>query len=103
MKLSFFSPHPEGNEDSSADTNLTIRISIPGLSVQLAASRTKQYSYGLFWKNNRKRCCAFLAFQSRFDFDQHMKWVKYWIECLEYYRKGENYFSIKKLAHHVFK
>lgn len=54
-----------------------------------ANSRTKSNTYGLFWKNNRKRCCAFLAFESQEDRDNHMKWTKYWIKFLEVYRQGE--------------
>ncbi|XP_063700558.1 uncharacterized protein LOC134830879 [Culicoides brevitarsis] len=85
MKMTFITPKAT---DSSAREMLVLRINIPGLLVQLATSRTKKYSYGLFWKANRgKRCCAFLAFATQFDFEQHIQWIKYWIKYLEYYRK----------------
>lgn len=80
--------------DSICKEVLVLRINIPGLSVQLATSRTKKYSYGLFWKVNRgKKCCAFLAFSTQFDFEQHIQWIKYWIKYLEYHRKGKTLFD----------
>ena len=56
-------------------------------------SRTKNHSYGLFWKNNRKRCCAFFALDSQTNCERHMRWVKKSIRNLELYRQGElNYY-----------
>lgn len=78
---------PKTNEPSCKEV-LVLRINISGLLIQLATSRTKKYSYGLFWKANRKRCCAFFAFSTQFDFEQHMQWLNYWVKYLEYYRKG---------------
>lgn len=80
---------PKSNDPNGKEV-LVLRINIPGLLVQLATSRTKTYSYGLFWKASRgKKCCAFLAFDTQFDFEQHIQWTKYWIKYLEYYRKGK--------------
>ncbi|XP_031621731.1 uncharacterized protein LOC116339812 isoform X2 [Contarinia nasturtii] len=65
-----------------------IRINIPGVRVGSAASRTKSYTYGVFWKSNRKRCRLFLAFQDKQSCSTHMKWLKQSIDSLENYRKG---------------
>lgn len=80
------------NTDDSATSStnpLIVRITVPGLHVQLAASRTKSHCYGLFWKNNRKRCSIFLAFPSEQDRAMHMAWIKDSIQELERYRQGE--------------
>lgn len=80
---------------SSSNTNpLIVRITIPGLHVQLAASRTKPFCYGLFWKNNRKRCSIFLAFPTEQDRCMHMSWLKESIKDLERYRQGEYYSAL---------
>lgn len=65
-----------------------IRLNIPGVRVGSAASRTKSFAYGVFWKNNRKRCRLFLAFQDKQSCSMHMKWLKQSIDSLEQYRKG---------------
>lgn len=65
-----------------------IRLNIPGVRVGSAASRTKSFTYGIFWKNNRKRCRLFLAFQDKQSCSMHMKWLKRSIDSLEFYRKG---------------
>lgn len=75
----------------SGQSPLIVRITIPGLHVQLAASRTKPHCYGLFWKSNRKRCSIFLAFPSDQDRCLHMNWLKEAIQDLERYRQGEYY------------
>lgn len=66
----------------------TIRINIPGVRIGSAASRTKAYTYGVFWKSNRKRCRLFLAFDDKPSCATHMKWLKQSIDSLEHYRKG---------------
>lgn len=66
----------------------TIRLNIPGVRVGSAASRTKSFAYGVFWKNNRKRCRLFLAFQDKQSCSMHQKWLKQSIDSLEHYRKG---------------
>ncbi|ETN60839.1 hypothetical protein AND_007518 [Anopheles darlingi] len=68
-------------------TDLIVRINIPGLTVQMATSRTKQHSYGLFWKNNRKRCCAYFAFETQLMCERHLRWMKKSIRNLELYRQ----------------
>lgn len=76
---------PNGNDDKS---NVVIKINIPGLSVKLANSRSKVYSYGLFWTHYRKNCCIFFALDSKADLDRHANWVKNSITNLEIHRRG---------------
>uniref|UniRef100_U5EFW8 Putative scrambled n=1 Tax=Corethrella appendiculata TaxID=1370023 RepID=U5EFW8_9DIPT len=63
------------------------RINTVGIDVQFAASRTKPFSYGIFWKNNRKRCCAYLAFETQKSCEKHCTWLKKSIKLLEIYRQ----------------
>ena len=51
-----------------------------------AKSRTKEHSYGLFWKQNRKRCCAFFGFDCQLMCERHFRWMKKSIRKLELYR-----------------
>lgn len=81
MKISFFK---SATEES---TDLVVRINIPGLTVQMATSRTRAHSYGLFWKNNRKRCCAYFALASQLLCERHLRWMKKSIRNLELYRQ----------------
>uniref|UniRef100_A0A182FSG7 Uncharacterized protein n=1 Tax=Anopheles albimanus TaxID=7167 RepID=A0A182FSG7_ANOAL len=81
MRISFFS------SPNDRTTDLIVRINIPGLTVQMATSRTKQHSYGLFWKNNRKRCCAYFAFETQLMCERHLRWMKKSIRNLELYRQ----------------
>lgn len=81
MKISFFKSHTDEN------TDLIVRINIPGLTVQMATSRTRAHSYGLFWKNNRKRCCAYFALPSQLLCERHLHWMKKSIRNLELYRQ----------------
>lgn len=81
MRISFFS------SPSDQATDLIVRINIPGLTVQSATSRTKQHSYGLFWKNNRKRCCAYFALETQLLCERHLCWMKKSIRNLELYRQ----------------
>uniref|UniRef100_A0A182PIB6 PH domain-containing protein n=1 Tax=Anopheles epiroticus TaxID=199890 RepID=A0A182PIB6_9DIPT len=81
MRISFFSSPTDLN------TDLIVRINIPGLTVQMATSRTKQHSYGLFWKNNRKRCCAYFALETQLLCERHLRWMKKSIRNLELYRQ----------------
>lgn len=85
VKVTLMRNNGEGNSTNP----LIVRITIPGLHVQLAASRTKPHCYGLFWKSNRKRCSIFLAFPSEQDRCMHMSWMKEAISDLERYRQGE--------------
>lgn len=84
LKVSFY----HENDDQREYPFSIIRLNIPGVRVGSAASRTKSYTYGIFWKNNRKRCRLFLAFQDKQSCSSHMKWLKRCIDSLEFYRKG---------------
>ncbi|XP_065092692.1 uncharacterized protein LOC135713496 [Ochlerotatus camptorhynchus] len=81
IKISFFKSHTDES------TDLIVRINIPGLTVQMATSRTRAHSYGLFWKNNRKRCCAYFALPSQLLCERHLRWMKKSIRNLELYRQ----------------
>uniref|UniRef100_A0A182N561 Uncharacterized protein n=1 Tax=Anopheles dirus TaxID=7168 RepID=A0A182N561_9DIPT len=81
MRISFFA------SPTDTATDLIVRINIPGLTVQMATSRTKQHSYGLFWKNNRKRCCAYFALETQLLCERHLRWMKKSIRNLELYRQ----------------
>lgn len=81
MKISFFKSATEET------TDLIVRINIPGLTVQMATSRTRAHSYGLFWKHNRKRCCAYFALASQLLCERHLRWMKKSIRNLELYRQ----------------
>ncbi|XP_055636048.1 uncharacterized protein LOC129775384 [Toxorhynchites rutilus septentrionalis] len=81
MKISFFKSHIDES------TDLIVRINIPGLTVQMATSRTRAHLYGLFWKNNRKRCCAYFALPSQLLCERHLQWMRKSIRNLELYRQ----------------
>ncbi|XP_055540465.1 uncharacterized protein LOC129727075 [Wyeomyia smithii] len=81
IKISFFQSH------SDESTDLIVRINIPGLTVQMATSRTRAHTYGIFWKNNRKRCCAYFALPSQLLCERHLRWMKKSIRNLELYRQ----------------
>lgn len=78
-------------QQSSNDekSNIVIKINIPGLGVQLASSRSKVYSYGLFWTHHRKNCCIFFGLDSKLKLERHIKWVQNSIINLELHRRGE--------------
>lgn len=67
--------------------NNVVNINLPGLSVNLATSRTKQHTYGLFWKNNRNRCCIYLAFDGPDECARHYHWLQLCVRNLELYRR----------------
>lgn len=69
-------------------TNAVTRINLPGLHVQMASSRTKNFAYGLFWKNNRKKCTAFFGFDTKESCESHKKWIDMSISSLELHRQG---------------
>ncbi|XP_055607081.1 uncharacterized protein LOC129754867 [Uranotaenia lowii] len=81
IKISFF------KSQTDESTDLIVRINIPGLTVQMATSRTRAHSYGLFWKNNRKRCCAYFALPCQLLCERHLRWMKKSIRNLELYRQ----------------
>lgn len=67
--------------------SLCVRINIPGITVRQATSRTKAFSYGVFWKQNRKRCCIFFALETQVSCELHMKWMKQSMKNLELHRQ----------------
>lgn len=69
-------------------SNAVTRINLPGLHAQMASSRTKNYAYGLFWKNNRKKCTAFFGFDAKEQCEKHLKWINMSISSLELHRQG---------------
>lgn len=85
MKFSFFYHDDAVKELPFA----VIRINIPGVQVEGAASRTKSLAYGVFWKNNRKRCKLFFGFERNGLFQQHIEWLRAAIDSLEDYRKSK--------------
>ncbi|XP_075167008.1 scrambled [Haematobia irritans] len=66
---------------------LNIKINVPGVSLSLATSRTKQFSYGLFWNNHRRDCFIYFAADTETECRRHMKWIKKSIKNLEIYRQ----------------
>lgn len=87
LKISFYNHDDNSTVDHHPFS--VIRINIPGIKLESAASRTKTHTYGLFWKNNRKKCKMFFAFKEREDYKTHMDWLQSRIVSLEKYRKGD--------------
>ncbi|CAO1310374.1 unnamed protein product [Diamesa tonsa] len=86
MKISLF------KKAVDEEALLVIRVNIPGLevypvSISIVKSRTKPFAYGMYWKQNRKQCIAFLALDSQLSMEAHMKWVELQIQNLETYRR----------------
>lgn len=67
--------------------NNVVNINLPGLTVNLATSRTKPHTYGLFWKNNRNRCCIYLAFDNAEQCGRHHHWMQTSIRNLDLHRR----------------
>lgn len=53
----------------------------------MAQSRTKEHTYGLFWKNNRNRCCLYLAFADAEQCARHHHWMQQSIRNLDLHRR----------------
>lgn len=68
--------------------------------IQQVKSRTKEFAYGLYWKQNRKNCMAFLSLDSKLGMEAHMRWVECQIQSLEAYRRGSEFIfgSVSRLA-----
>ncbi|XP_073846631.1 scrambled [Musca autumnalis] len=66
---------------------LCVSVYVPGLSISLATSRTKQFSYGIFWTHNRRDCFIYFAADTESTCRKHMKWIKKSIKNLEVYRQ----------------
>lgn len=67
--------------------HLSVSINVPGVTISLATSRTKQHSYGLFWTHNRRDCFIYFALDTEVNLRKHMKWIKKSIKNLELYRQ----------------
>lgn len=76
---------PQQQQDDRA--LLCVSINVPGVTISLATSRTKQYSYGLFWTHNRRDCFIYFAADTDVGCRKHMKWIKKSIKNLEVYRQ----------------
>lgn len=72
---------------SSSSSSLSVSINVPGVTMSLATSRTKQFSYGLFWTHNRRDCFIYFAADTESNCRKHMKWIKKSIKNLEVYRQ----------------
>uniref|UniRef100_W8BNE0 Uncharacterized protein n=2 Tax=Ceratitis capitata TaxID=7213 RepID=W8BNE0_CERCA len=66
---------------------ISVSIIVPGVSINLAASRTKEFSYGLFWTQYRKPCYIYFALETEISCRRHMKWIKKTIKNLELHRQ----------------
>ncbi|XP_037951906.1 uncharacterized protein LOC119682517 [Teleopsis dalmanni] len=79
------------DDDDDTDTveqkHLSVSINVPGVTISLAESRTKQYSYGLFWTHNRRACFIYFALETEASCRRHMKWIKKSIKNLELHRQ----------------
>ncbi|XP_068145415.1 putative mediator of RNA polymerase II transcription subunit 26 [Drosophila tropicalis] len=88
LRLSFQEEHPDRSEKFNESAKLlSISVNVPGVSISLATSRTKQHSYGLFWMQNRRDCFIYFALETELACRRHMKWVKKSIKNLELYRQ----------------
>ncbi|EDW89062.2 uncharacterized protein LOC6528297 [Drosophila yakuba] len=66
---------------------ISVSVNVPGVSLSLATSRTKQHSYGLFWTQNRRDCFIYFALETEISCRRHMKWMRKSIKNLELYRQ----------------
>ncbi|XP_059612576.1 uncharacterized protein LOC132259049 [Phlebotomus argentipes] len=72
------------HHNAEISSNLTIRINVPGINVQMATSRKKQHICSLSWTYNQ-RCTIFLSFDSKVSCEKHVKWLQMAIQDLELY------------------
>ncbi|XP_017050193.1 uncharacterized protein LOC108094246 [Drosophila ficusphila] len=86
LRLSFQSQETEA-QDSPPAKPISVSVNVPGVSLSLATSRTKQYSYGLFWTQNRRDCFIYFALETETSCRRHMKWMRKSIKNLELYRQ----------------
>ncbi|KAH8413713.1 hypothetical protein KR222_004354 [Zaprionus bogoriensis] len=93
LRLSFQSvqsdeePQQQQSQLHSQQKLLSVSVNVPGVSLSLATSRTKQHSYGLFWTQNRRDCFIYFALDTETACRRHMKWLKKSIKNLELYRQ----------------
>ncbi|KAI9583051.1 uncharacterized protein LOC119636689 [Glossina fuscipes] len=66
----------EAQQDRFGELSISISINAPGVNISLATSRTKLYSYGLFWTHNRRSCFIYFALETELACRKHMKWLK---------------------------
>lgn len=74
--------------------NVLTDVSFFSSSRLQVSSRTKSFAYGLFWKQNRKDCRAYLSMDTKLSRDAHMRWVDCQVQNLESYRKGKFFCSL---------
>lgn len=86
LRLTFQAQETEGQEFHPAKP-ISVSVNVPGVSLSLATSRTKQHSYGLFWTQNRRDCFIYFALETETSCRRHMKWMRKSIKNLELYRQ----------------
>ncbi|KAI8037236.1 uncharacterized protein LOC128255783 [Drosophila gunungcola] len=86
LRLSFQAQEAEPHESHPAKP-VSVSVNVPGVSLSLATSRTKQHSYGLFWTQNRRDCFIYFALETETSCRRHMKWMRKSIKNLELYRQ----------------
>ncbi|XP_017009999.2 uncharacterized protein sced [Drosophila takahashii] len=86
LRLSFQSQETEAQDHHPAKP-ISVSVNVPGVSLSLATSRTKQHSYGLFWTQNRRDCFIYFALETETSCRRHMKWMRKSIKNLELYRQ----------------
>ncbi|XP_016991433.1 uncharacterized protein LOC108053337 [Drosophila rhopaloa] len=86
LRLSFQAQDSEG-QDAHPAKPVSVSVNVPGVSLSLATSRTKQHSYGLFWTQNRRDCFIYFALETETSCRRHMKWMRKSIKNLELYRQ----------------
>ncbi|XP_055686388.1 uncharacterized protein LOC129791841 [Lutzomyia longipalpis] len=79
LRISLIHDHKE-----EVSANMTIKINVPGISVQMASSRKKQHICSLSWTYNQ-RCTIFLSFDTQLSCQQHVQWLRRAIRDLEQY------------------
>ncbi|SPP74060.1 uncharacterized protein LOC117580130 [Drosophila guanche] len=82
-----FQGFAEAEDPPASSKALSVSVNVPGVSISLATSRTKQHSYGLFWTQNRRECFIYFALETEMSCRRHMKWMKKSIKNLELYRQ----------------
>ncbi|GAB0089896.1 hypothetical protein DMENIID0001_045190 [Sergentomyia squamirostris] len=83
------------NQNAEISTNMTFRINIPGVKVQMASSRKKQHICSLSWTYNQ-RCTIFLSFDSQMACESNVTWLRTAIKDLEQY--SQELIATKRLS-----
>lgn len=88
LRLSFQAMETESHSQECHPAKpISVSVNVPGVSLSLATSRTKQHSYGLFWTQNRRDCFIYFALETETSCRRHMKWMRKSIKNLELYRQ----------------